>query len=107
MRARSRIRVSLAASSFRNPLREIVEHGRRFALELCVMTGPYCVGLCRRKAVWGPKRTLAATALLLLAFAPNAIAGGVHARAAHKAAPGRPNSIVKPYKLDGELAVRA
>jgi subtilisin family serine protease len=71
------------------------------------MTGPYCVGPHRRKAVWGPKRTIAAAALLLLAFAPSAIAGGRHASTPHKAAPGRPNSIVKSYKLDGELENRA
>jgi serine protease AprX len=71
------------------------------------MTGPFCVGPQRRKAVWGPKRTIAASAMLLLAFAPSAIAGGRHAGTPHKAAPGRPNSIVKSYKLDGELEQRA
>src|SRR6185295_1850737 len=71
------------------------------------MTGPNCVGLYRRKAVWGPKRTLAAAAMLLFAFASSAMAEGNHSHAAHKAAPGRPNSIVKAYKLDRELEHRA
>jgi len=71
------------------------------------MTGPFCVGPRRRKAVWGPKATIAAAAMLLLAFAPSAFAGGRHAGTPHKAAPGRPNSIVKSYKLDGELEHRA
>src|SRR3954452_4940396 len=71
------------------------------------MTGLFCVGPQRRKAVWGPKRTIAASAMLLLAFAPSAIAGGRHAGTPHKAAPGCPNSIVKSYKLDGELEQRA
>jgi serine protease AprX len=72
------------------------------------MTGSICVGLLRRKAVWGPKSTLAAAALLLLvAFAPNAMAEGNHSHSAHKATPGRPNSIVKGYKLDHELEHRA
>ncbi|HJZ77304.1 MAG TPA: S8 family peptidase [Vicinamibacterales bacterium] len=45
--------------------------------------------------------------LLLAAFAPSAMAEGNHSQAVHKAAPGRPNSIVKSYKLDGELEHRA
>src|SRR5437763_388246 len=36
MLARSGIRVSLAASALRDPLREIFKHGRGFALELVV-----------------------------------------------------------------------
>src|SRR3954454_13827849 len=71
------------------------------------MTGPFCVGPQRRKAVWGPNRIIAAAAMLLLAFASSAIAGGRHAGTPHQAAPGRPNSIVKSYKLDGELENRA
>src|SRR6185295_17250949 len=35
------------------------------------------------------------------------MAEGNHSHAAHRAAPGRPNSIVKPYKLDRELEHRA
>jgi serine protease AprX len=43
----------------------------------------------------------------MLALAPRAMAEGAHGRAAHKSAPGRPNSIVKSYKLDNELELRA
>src|SRR5262249_61799696 len=72
------------------------------------MTGPNCVGLYRRKAVWGPKRTLAAAAMLLLAIAPtSALAKGEHSVAANRSQPGRPNSQVEEYKLDHELRQRA
>src|SRR5262249_19176446 len=40
-------------------------------------------------------------------FAPRAMAEGNHSHAAYKATPGRPNSIVKAYKLDNELEQRA
>src|SRR5215813_11015673 len=64
------------------------------------------VPAARRKAVWGPKRTLAAVALLLIGFAPNALASG-HSSSAPKAAAGGPNSNVKNYKIDDELSARA
>src|ERR1700722_945711 len=68
----------------------------------------------RRKAVWGPKRSLAVTAaLLVFGFVPSAFAANGlnlkpkhHAHAAPKAKPGRPNRLVKNYKLDGELTKR-
>ena len=61
----------------------------------------------RQKAVWGPKRIVTIAALLILGLAPNAMAAGSHARQAHRAMAGRPNSQVKPYKLDNELTFRA
>src|SRR5262249_54774565 len=65
------------------------------------MTLSRCVPARRRKAVWGPKRTLAAVALLLIGFAPDALASGRQAEA------GKPNSNVKNYKIDDELSDRA
>src|SRR5262252_4479410 len=100
-------RVSLTAQILYHPETTNSRDGRRIALEPCVMNGPMCVGSNRRKAVWGPKRTLAAAAVLLTVFAQSAMAEGNHSYAAYKAAPGRPNSIVKAYKLDNELEQRA
>src|SRR5512135_710729 len=62
----------------------------------------------RKKAVWGPKRTLAAAAVALLAFAPQAArAEGRHVRSVSHAKPGVPGSQVKNYKVDDELSSRA
>ena len=60
----------------------------------------------RRKAVWGPKRTLLA-ALAVLAMASNAAAAGPHRKPAHKGVPGTPGSQVKNYKLDDEVTRRS
>ena len=57
--------------------------------------------------MWGPKRMLAAAALIGVALAPNATAAGLHGRAAGRSAPGRPNSRAAAYKLDTELETRA
>src|SRR5262249_44650001 len=65
------------------------------------------VSPARRKAVWGPKRTTAIVAFLLLGLAPNALAAGHHRTNAGKALPGRPNSQVKNYKVDDELTRRS
>ena len=62
----------------------------------------------RQKAVWGPKRILAAAAIMVVGLAPSAMAEGrQHARQGRKAEAGRPNSQVKAYKLDNELTFRA
>src|SRR5690242_16288791 len=63
----------------------------------------------RRKAVWGPKRTLAAAFVLSVAMATAAAAasGHDHVRRGAKAHEGGPNSLVKGYKLDGELTKRS
>jgi len=65
----------------------------------------------RRKAVWGPKRTLALGALALfcvtgLGVSP-AAAKPQHQQQGPKKAPGAPGALVKNYKLDNELSDRA
>src|SRR4051812_13104384 len=63
----------------------------------------------RQKAVWGPKRTLAAAFVLALAFAATTFAAGglEHSRRGLKAREGRPNSLVRGYKVDQELSKRS
>jgi serine protease AprX len=62
----------------------------------------------RRKAVWGPKRTLAALAVLVLGLATNALADGPHARRGAKVRAGRPNAEARNHrKLDNELTFRS
>src|ERR1700730_10202808 len=81
----------------------------------------------RRKAVWGPKRTLAilsTLALMVFGIVPNAMAAGSDRqqggqknaqngsqkgdhKSTKKAKGGQPNSLVKAYKLDNELNFRA
>jgi len=68
----------------------------------------------RRKAVWGPKRTMTCLALLVFAFsATSTVAakeenkGREHYRKAAKARPGEPSSRVKRYKFDDEVRRRA
>src|SRR4051794_14378528 len=60
----------------------------------------------RRKAVWGPKRYLIATVLILAATAPQALAASHHAQPGHHAQLAVPH---KPRvdKLDKELTARA
>src|SRR5437762_9383232 len=60
----------------------------------------------RRRIVWRPKRTLAATLLFFIGFAPNAIANGRHSHAALRAKPGAPSNSAKNEKLDRELLSR-
>jgi serine protease AprX len=66
-------------------------------------------GTTRRKAVWGPKRSLIAALALTVAFATTAVAAPNHRhqRPAAKARAGRPNSLAKPYKIDEELKRRS
>jgi serine protease AprX len=63
----------------------------------------------RRKAVWGPKRTLAVAAILVCGLATNALAAGPHSHRARKARPGQPNAaaVSRHQKLDKELSFRA
>src|SRR6266545_4903379 len=67
------------------------------------MTMPDSFTIPRRKVVWGPKRTIAALALLVLGLAANGFAAGSQ----NGAAPGGPSSVVKNYKLDDVVAARA
>ena len=71
------------------------------------MICPSSLGALRRKAVWGPKRILAAAAMMGVALVPNATAEGLHSRAAARSTAGRPNSRAASYKLDSELETRA
>ena len=63
----------------------------------------------RKKAVWGPKRTLIAAFLMTIAFATTGFAAPAHghSHAAQKARAGKPNSNAKGYKLDKELSKRS
>src|SRR6185503_21009523 len=81
--------------------------GRHFALFPHAMTLCHGVATSRRKAVWGPKRTIAAISLIAIGLATSAFAEGRHHRSARKAQAGRPNSIVRNYKIDDELSRRA
>ena len=72
----------------------------------------------RRKAVWGPKSTLAALMLVVLGLSPDAMAAGRRhdqqnkANTKHRdgegkrAKPAAPNSQVKRYKADDEVSQR-
>ena len=58
----------------------------------------------RRKAVWGPKRTVAiGVGLLLLAMAPQADAEGRHRRSGERKQSGVRSARVKDYRIDDEL----
>jgi serine protease AprX len=61
----------------------------------------------RRKAVWGPKRTLVAALVVCMGLAPGASAAGRHSRPGKKALSGGPNYRAKNYKLDDELTRRS
>src|SRR5438132_20101 len=63
----------------------------------------------RRKAVWGPKRPLIASLLVVVSFGftPDATAKGRHIRIAPTAEAGVPGAQVKGYKLDTELTTRS
>src|SRR5262245_28748836 len=87
------------------------------------MTLPFCPQGLRRKAVWGPKRTIAALLLLAFGLSTNAMAADRNGRrsnprakqASHetrhraqgtKAQPAAPNSRVRNYKFDNEVERR-
>jgi len=61
----------------------------------------------RRKAIWGPKRTLAATALAWVGLTGHGFAASAQHPSASKATPGAPTSRVKNYKLDDDVTARA
>jgi serine protease AprX len=63
------------------------------------------VNKTRRKAVWGPKRTLLAALIVLLGASPNAWAKGYHRGKALK--PGQVNHFVRDYRMDDELEARS
>src|SRR5260370_10528822 len=61
----------------------------------------------RRKAVWGPGRTSAAAALLVLGLTTSAMAEGRHSRIVPQTPAGVPGNNVGGYKLDDEVTERA
>src|SRR5262245_51152514 len=70
----------------------------------------------RRKAVWGPKRRMAAVVAAILTLGSNAFAGeadgvgGGHGRSGRSfttSTAGHPNSYATDYRLDNELSRRA
>src|SRR5579872_5928154 len=64
-------------------------------------------GQARRKAVWGPKRTLGAALLLVAGVASNAAAAGNLLRTAPLAKPASPNAFTSHNKLDKSLTDRS
>jgi len=61
----------------------------------------------RRNTLSNSIRIVAAVALVVIGWAPNAIAGGRHARPARTAPPVAPNANVRSYRLDTDLEFRA
>jgi serine protease AprX len=62
----------------------------------------------RRKAVWGPKRTLLVALLMLFAAAPTtALASGHHSHQGKNTPAGQPNSFVHNYRMDDEITRRS
>src|SRR5262245_30542296 len=86
----------------------MVKLGRPFA-HLDGIMSRLSLSSTRRKAVWGPKRTLLAALLVLLGTAPTtALASGHHARPGKQVVPtGRPNSFVRKYRMDDEVSRRS
>src|SRR4051812_36252910 len=61
----------------------------------------------RRKAVWGPKRTVSAFLVAMTCMAPNFAAAKTHSHEAPHKKAGVPGSAAKSYKLDDELTRRS
>src|SRR6266508_1390644 len=66
-----------------------------------------CPSYVRRKAVWGPKRIVWPTLLIMLGFAQLASADGRHVRHAPVKKAGASGSSVTNYRLDAELQRRS
>ena len=66
-----------------------------------------CTSSVRRKAVWGPKRIVWPTLLLVLGFAQFAAADGRHVRHRHVKKPGHFGRFVRDYRLDDALEARS
>jgi serine protease AprX len=71
------------------------------------MTPTYIPSSTRRKAVWGPKRTVSALLLAFTCMAPNFAAASTHAHEGSRKKAGVPGAAAKSYKLDGELTRRS
>ena len=67
-------------------------------------------GSPRRKAVWGPKRSLAVSSLVIslfcLGLSANALAAGRQGRRGPQAKPGQASAQVRNYKFDDEVTRR-
>src|SRR5262245_21706476 len=83
--------------------------GWYFAQDEHAMTPSLPIRAPRRKAVWGPRRTLTAFAVLVLGLATtNVFAQGPHARRGARVGAGRPNYQARIHRqLDSELTFRA
>src|SRR5262245_30283982 len=68
---------------------------------------PSCQHQSRRKAVWGPKRTLLAALVVVMGITPEAYASGAHGRQVKNVGAGAPNSFAKNYKMDDEVTRRS
>jgi serine protease AprX len=85
----------------------MVKLGRPFA-HLDGIMNRLSLSSTRRKAVWGPKRTLLSALLVMLAAGPTtAWANGQHSHQGKKARAGRPNSFAHNYRLDDEITRRS
>src|SRR6267154_3404341 len=62
---------------------------------------------CRRKAVWGPKRTAWALLLTFASLAPSTAAAKDHSNEGTTNTPGVSSKSVKAYRLDEELTDRS
>jgi serine protease AprX len=81
--------------------------GRAFAHLDGIMTR-LSLSSSRRKAVWGPKRTLLSALLAIFAAAPTtALANGHHSHQGKNARAGMPNYFARNYRLDGEITRRS
>src|SRR3954468_887484 len=71
------------------------------------MTPTYHPSNSRRKAVWGPRRTISGLLLAFTCMAPNFAAAKTHSHEGPHKNPGVPGAAAKNYKLDGELTRRS
>src|SRR4051812_48265958 len=71
------------------------------------MTPTYHPSNSRRKAVWGPRRTISGLLLAFTCMAPNFAAAKTHFHEGPHKKPGVPGAAAKDYKLDGELTRRS
>src|SRR5262245_43462096 len=79
--------------------------GRRFAVQSDMNL--LCPSSIRRKAVWGPKRIVWPTLLLLLGLAHFSAADGRHVPHRPAKKRGQPGKFAKNYHLDNALEERA
>src|SRR4051794_27105892 len=71
------------------------------------MESSFTQSVTRRKAVWGPKRSVSAFLVAITCMAPNFAAAKTHSHEAPHKTAGVPGSAAKSYKLDNELTRRS